>query len=494
MIGGQNRNMLENLQPKEVFTFFEEICQIPHGSGNTKQISDYLVKFAKDRNLEYIQDELNNVIMIKEATEGYETEEPIIIQGHMDMVAVKEADCPIDMEKDGLELIVSGDDVYAKGTSLGGDDGIAVAYALALLDSDSIPHPRLEVVITVDEEVGMDGALFIDLSMLKGKKLLNIDSEKQGELTVSCAGGVRVNGCFSHVFEKLSPKAETVTCKLEISGLTGGHSGVEIHHGRANANMLLGNLLYDLNREVHFVLVSIQGGTKDNVIPSNADAEFVLDKNDYERMKELVSKREDDWKEKFKTTDSGLKVAVTTIDTKEEPSVVRTDVQKNILNFLNTAKNGVQAMCEELPDLVETSLNLGVIRTNGENIDIAFSLRSSKKDSKVELSEAVCDHFKQAGAEVELTADYPAWELKKDSKLVGQMCELYEEMFGEKPIVLSIHAGLECGVLADKIEGLDSVSFGPNLYDIHTTKERLSISSTKQMWDYLVALVQKKEA
>ena len=191
--------MLEHLQPKEVFTFFEEICQIPHGSGNTKQISDYLVKFAKERNLEYIQDELNNVILIKEATEGYEEEAPIIIQGHMDMVAVKEADCTIDMEKEGLQLAVSGDDVYAKGTSLGGDDGIAVAYALALLDSDTIAHPRLEVVITVDEEVGMDGALFIDLSMLKGKKLLNIDSEKQGELTVSCAGGVRVNGCFSHI-------------------------------------------------------------------------------------------------------------------------------------------------------------------------------------------------------------------------------------------------------------------------------------------------------
>ena len=486
--------MLENLQPKAVFNFFEEICQIPHGSGNTKQISDYLVKFAKERNLEYIQDEVNNVIIIKEATEGYEEEEPIIIQGHMDMVAVKESDCPIDMEKEGLKLVVSGDDVYAEGTSLGGDDGIAVAYALALLDSDSIPHPRLEVVVTVDEEVGMDGALFIDLSMLKGKKLLNIDSEKQGELTVSCAGGVRVNGCFSHVFEKKTFESETMVCKLQISGLTGGHSGVEIHHGRANANMLLGKLLYDLNKEVNFELVTIQGGTKDNVIPSNADAEFVLNKKDYELLKELVSKREEEWKEKFKTTDQGLQVTVTTMEKKDDLSVIRTDVQKNILSFLNTAKNGVQAMCEELPDLVETSLNLGVIRTNGENIDIAFSLRSSKKDSKVELSKDVCAHFEQSGAAVELTADYPAWELKKDSKLVGQMCQLYEEMFGEKPVVLSIHAGLECGVLADKIEGLDSVSFGPNLYDIHTTKERLSISSTKQMWDYLVALVQKKEA
>ena len=485
--------MLEHLQPKEVFSFFEEICQIPHGSGNTKQISDYLVAFAKERKLEYIQDELNNVIIIKEATEGYEEVAPIIIQGHMDMVAVKEADCSIDMEKEGLQLVVSGDDVYAEGTSLGGDDGIAVAYALALLDSDNIPHPRLEVVVTVDEEVGMDGALFIDLSMLKGKKLLNIDSEKQGELTVSCAGGVRVNGCFSNIFEKSSPKEEVVTCKLQISGLTGGHSGVEIHHGRANANMLLGSLLYDLNKEVDFGLLSIQGGTKDNVIPSNADAEFILAKQEYERMKALVCMRAEEWKEKFKGTDPGLKVSVTTVESKDIMCVVRTDVQKNILTFLNTAKNGVQAMCEELPDLVETSLNLGVIRTKGENVDIAFSLRSSKKDSKEELSKDVCEHLKQAGAQVELSADYPAWELKKDSKLVGQMCELYEDMFGEKPVVLSIHAGLECGVLADKIEGLDSVSFGPNLYDIHTTKERLSISSTKQMWDYLVALVQMKE-
>lgn len=485
--------MLEHLQPKEVFTFFEEICQIPHGSGNTKQISDYLVKFAKERNLEYIQDELNNVILIKEATEGYEEEAPIIIQGHMDMVAVKEADCTIDMEKEGLQLAVSGDDVYAKGTSLGGDDGIAVAYALALLDSDTIAHPRLEVVITVDEEVGMDGALFIDLSMLKGKKLLNIDSEKQGELTVSCAGGVRVNGCFSHIFEKSSPKEEVMACKLEISGLTGGHSGVEIHHGRANANMLLGNLLYDLNREVNLGLISMQGGTKDNVIPSNAEAEFILCATDYERLQEIVVKREAEWKEKYKGTDPDIKVIVTNMTLVPDTSVIRKDVQKNILNFLNTAKNGVQAMCEELPDLVETSLNLGIMETKGEDVHIAFSLRSSKKDKKEELCKDVCDRFKQAGAEVDLTGDYPAWELKKDSKLVGQMCDLYEEMFGEKPVVLSIHAGLECGVLADKIEDLDSVSFGPNLYDIHTTKERLSISSTKQMWDYLVALVQMKE-
>lgn len=485
--------MLEQLQPKEVFTFFEEICQIPHGSGNTRQISDYLVEFAKKRNLVYFQDELNNVIIIKEATEGYEKEEPIIIQGHMDMVAVKEPSCSIDMEREGLKLAVSGDDVYAEGTSLGGDDGIAVAYALAILDSQMISHPRLEVVLTVDEEVGMDGALFIDLSMLKGKKLLNIDSEKQGELTVSCAGGVRVNGCFANVFEKSFPKNETVLCKLMVSGLTGGHSGVEIHHGRANANMLLGSVLYDLNREVNLGLISIHGGTKDNVIPSGAMAIFALCATDYERMQEIVSEREAEWKEKYRDTDPGLKLIVEDMPQKEVPSVVRKDVQKNILNFLNTAKNGVQEMCRELPDLVETSLNLGIIETTGENIHIAFSLRSSKKDKKEALSQEVQDKFAQAGARVELTGDYPAWELKKDSKLVGQMCNLYEKMFGKRPVVLSVHAGLECGVLADKIENLDSVSFGPNLYDIHTTKERLSISSTKEMWEYLVALIQMKE-
>lgn len=486
--------MLENLQPKEVFSFFEEICQIPHGSGNTKQISDYLVKFAQKRKLPYIQDKLNNIIIIKEATQGYEEQPPIIIQGHMDMVAVKEPGCQIDMEKEGLRLAVSGDDVYAEGTSLGGDDGIAVAYALALLDSTVIKHPRLEVVITVDEEVGMDGALFIDLSMLKGKKLLNIDSEKQGELTVSCAGGVRVNGCFKNVFEKSSPKDEVRFCNLAVSGLTGGHSGVEIHHGRANANILLGNLLYDLNREVNFGLFSIHGGTKDNVIPSCAEAAFIVCTTDFERMQEIVSKRGEEWKGKYRNTDPKLTVNLKEMPAVSDMSVWRKDVQKNILNFLNTAKNGVQSMCEELPDLVETSLNLGIIDTSLEDVHIAFSIRSSKKDKKDALSKELQEKFAQAGAEVELSGDYPAWELKKDSKLVEQMCTLYEKMFLEKPVVLSIHAGLECGVLADKIKDLDSVSFGPNIYDIHTTKERLSISSTQQMWEYLVELIQMKES
>ncbi|MBR1691681.1 MAG: aminoacyl-histidine dipeptidase [Lachnospiraceae bacterium] len=484
--------MLEKLQPEKVFYYFEQICRIPHGSGNTRQISDYLVSFARERKLQYYQDELNNVIIIKEASPGYEQEPPMMIQGHMDMVAVKEEDCPIDMEKEGLKLAVGDDLVYAEGTSLGADDGIAVAYALALLDSDTLRHPRLEVILTVDEEVGMEGALFIDLSMLKGKRLLNIDSETQGELTVSCAGGVRVNGSFADISETVQTTEECCRCTVEPDGLTGGHSGTEIHHHRANANILMGRMLYDLAGKIEFRLISLDGGTKDNVIPARAKAVLLVRKEQKEQLHRLLAQWEEAFRHEFENTDPQLRIVSDIQETKQSEEVFLTEKTTKLLNFLQNTKNGVQSMSRELPNLVETSLNLGIIQTAGRQMHLSFSIRSSDKKAKEALRKEICESLFRAGAQISLTGDYPAWELKKDSKLTAQMCAVYEELFGEKPVVLAVHAGLECGILADKIEGLDSVSFGPDSYDIHTTRERLSISSAQRMWDYLVAILERK--
>lgn len=484
--------MLEQLMPREVFYYFEQLCQIPHGSGNIEQISDYLVSFAKERGLFYIQDEMKNVIIVKEATPGYEMEPPMIIQGHMDMVAVKEEGCPIDMQTEGLQLAVDGNYIYAEGTSLGADDGVAVAFALAVLDSDTLSHPRLEVVITVDEEVGMDGALAIDLSMLKGKRLLNIDSEKQGELTVSCAGGVRVNGKMPYETSVQEKDESKTICTLKLTGLTGGHSGTEIHHNRANSNVELAKLLQNINKTISFELISINGGLKDNAIPIETVACLVLDNKDKGNFEAEVSRLEGELAGKFAATDAELRVCASYEAMDKDTFVINKKDAEKIIELIATLPNGVQAMSRELEGLVETSLNLGIITTLPKEIQLATALRSSKKDSKESLCKKVVGQIERAGGEIALSGDYPAWEYKNDSKLIGQMSRIYEEMFRESPKVLAIHAGLECGILADKIPGLDSVSFGPDILDIHTTNEKLSISSTEQMWSFLVAILKEK--
>ena len=489
--------MLEHLQPSEVFHFFEEICAIPHGSYNTDKISHYLYQFGKTRNLETYRDEHGNVILIKEATQGMEEKEPVILQGHMDMVAVKKTGCTKNMETEGLDLAVDGDFVYARDTSLGGDDGIAVAYALALLDSKDIPHPKLEVVITVDEEVGMDGAMGIDLSMLTGKQLLNIDSEKEGELTVACAGGACVQGIWKPAWNE----AEGSRYQLTLAGLSGGHSGVEIHKGSANANQVMMQMLYLLSREADMTLLSFEGGTKDNVIPSSAVCEFVS-RADETALTGLVAAMEESLKEEWKKTDPALTFSCVRMDEQEVKKagegkpVVLTGLDGNdffdMLAFFMEAPGGVQKMDPELEGLVQTSLNMGVVRlTNSGNLKVTFSVRSSVEEEKEQLVQTLLEKIEKYGGKASAGGRYPAWEYRKESPLRDKMVSVYRRMFGKDMTVLSIHAGLECGVLAQKIEGLDAVSFGPDILDIHTTEERLCISSVERMWNYLLEVLRQ---
>lgn len=479
--------MLEHLEPKAVFSYFEKICSIPHGSGNVQDISNYLVEFAKERNLEYTQDEVYNVIIKKPGTIGYEAKEPVIIQGHMDMVAVKKPECSKDMLTEPLDVKTEGDFVYAEGTSLGGDDGIAVAYALALLDSEDIPHPPLEIVITVDEEVGMDGALFIELSSLKGKKLLNIDSEKEGELTVSCAGGMRINGSLPVQWENITEKM--LGKEITLTGLLGGHSGVEIHKNRGNANILIGYVLQELSKVVNIKLVSLEGGTKDNAIPREAKATVLLSENDVNSYEESLKEIEKALQEKFKETDKEVYIVSKDVSGKPEQRRLSDVSASNIIKLLNTVPNGVQTMSRQLEGLVETSLNLGIIILKEEEFSTAFSLRSSVVSEKEKLRDKIVEILDSLNGSYSFTGDYPAWEYKEDSKLRDTFVEVYEKMYGKKPVVLSIHAGLECGILSDKIKGLDSVSFGPDMENIHTTEEKLSISSTKRVWEFLLELL-----
>ncbi len=498
--------VLSGLYPQRVFDHFEELTRIPRGSGNEKAVSDHLVSFAKEHDLFYVQDAANNVIIIKEASAGYETEEPLILQGHMDMVAVKDADCPLSLEHDALEIAVEGDTVYAKGTSLGGDDGIAVAYALAVLEDETLSHPRLEAVFTTDEEVGMNGAAAIDLSMLMGRRLLNIDSEEEGILTVGCAGGVRVHS----VIPVNRKRQQGSLARIRIYGLLGGHSGAEIHKQRGNANVLMGRLLNGLSAKVPYALVSCTGGTKDNAIPIEAEAELIISPENRETVKSAMAEYERTYQKEYVNRDAGVRIELTIGEnggaqteekkylsgdtaTDSDYEALDEDSTKTVVRFLASVPDGVQAMSMDISGLVETSLNMGIVRLTGKGLETDHSIRSSVASAKDALREKLTALSALAGGTVSCHGDYPAWEYRKDSQLREQMIVQYREMFGKEPRVEVIHAGLECGLLSAKLPGLDCVSFGPDLTDIHTTSERMHIASVGRMYDYLRALIEKKK-
>lgn len=478
--------VLENLEPKKVFHYFEEICNIPHGSRNTKQISDYLVDFAKAHGLTYYQDELNNVVIIKEASKGYENAEPVIIQGHMDMVCEKEKGCDIDFEKEGLRLYVEGDFVKAKNTTLGGDDGIAVAYALAILDSDELAHPRLEVVITVDEEIGMLGAIDIDLSMLKGHTMLNLDSDEEGHFLTSCAGGM------SMITELPVKRVSQSGLKmlLTVTGLEGGHSGSEIHKEHGNANILMGRLLKQIMDITPFGIISMDGGLKDNAIPRECNCEILLPEESADAVMQVAETLDQAFKNEFCVSDAKVEVLCKKEEVCETKMLDYTSVHK-VIFYLRTVPNGVQHMSMMMPGLVETSLNLGILNLKDDMFETVTSVRSSVSTRKEDLKDQVTQLVEMLGGEVTIEGDYPAWEYQPNSKMRDTIAEIYRELFGKEAIFEAIHAGLECGLFSEKIPNLDCVSFGPMNYDIHTPKERLSISSTERMWKLIVEYLKR---
>lgn len=474
-------------EAKEVFRFFMEICGIPHGSGNVEQIGKYLVSFAEDRNLSYLQDETGNVIIIKEAAQGYEEEEPLILQGHMDMVAVKKPGCAKDMETEGLEMKTEGDWIYAEGTSLGGDDGIAVAIMLALLDSESILHPRIECIFTVDEETGMDGAREIDLSVCRGKRMLNLDSEDEGIFLTSCAGGARFHGCLPVHYEKFTG------CRYEIflEGLLGGHSGGEIHKERGNSNCLAGRFLYECRKKTDARLISMEGGLADNAIPRATRFAAVVKKEETEEFERILEKCGETVKKELAVKDPGLTV---NISGKEEGTfeVLTAESTEKAVFVLLTMPNGVQAMSADIPGLVQTSLNLGILKLSDGQMHLDYSVRSSMGSEKELLLDKMKEILVSQGGGWEISGDYPAWEYKKDSGLREKMAAVYQAMYGRRPKIEAIHAGLECGILSGKISGLDCVSIGPDMMDIHTTEEKLSISSVERVWKFVIAVLEQR--
>ncbi|MBV7274070.1 aminoacyl-histidine dipeptidase [Clostridiaceae bacterium UIB06] len=476
--------VLKDLKPVELFRYFEELSQIPRGSGNEKEVSDYLVSFAKEHNLEVIQDEALNVIIKKKATAGYENSPSIAIQGHMDMVCEKEADVEHDFTKEPLKLRIVDDAVYATGTTLGADNGIAVAMGLAILASNEIAHPTIELVCTTSEETGMDGATALDPKNVGSRILINIDSEEEGKFLVSCAGGLTAKTMIP--VTTVESEKDFSTYSLKIKGLKGGHSGMEIDKGRANSNKLMGRILKELTSTVEFRMASINGGSKHNAIPREAEVILLTKPENKAEIQKKLAELEETLKTEFRTSDSGIKIEFT-----EAAAVVNKvfsmQTQNSIINYLYLLLDGVNSMSMDIKGLVESSLNLGVVTTKDNGVEFITSVRSSVRSLKMELYNRIVALAELLGGSVSQEAGYPEWAYNPNSKIRTIFQETFRKIYGKDAEIDAIHAGLECGLFGEKFNGeMDMISFGPNLYDVHTPNEHMIISSVQRSWELLV--------
>lgn len=479
--------ILTEIEPKDVMKYFEDISQIPRASGKEQAISDYLKAFGESLNLKTIQDSANNIIIKKPGTKGYENAPTVIIQGHMDMVCEKNQGTVHDFDKDPIKLRVIDGMVYATDTTLGADNGIAVAYAMALLASDTIPHPPLEVLITTDEETGMSGAMAVSPENLSGKILINIDNEVEGQILISCAGGVRTK---AKVNIQREPYTLGSALKIQIRGLKGGHSGIEIHKERGNSNKIISRILKDLLDKYDIRLVSLSGGSKDNAIPREADATVLINRDNINEAKELINKWQDILLNELQFADKDIKVCCE--EEKDLPKEAFTkESTEKVINLLFLYPNGVNTKSMAIEDLVESSCNVGVVKTIDDKVLIESAVRSSIKSLKENIVERTKALAKAFDVEVEANASYPEWQLVKDSKIRDKAKEVHLNMFGKEPEIVAIHAGVECGILNEKLGNLDMISIGPNLIDIHTPNEHMSIESVKNTWEFLKEILKE---
>ena len=477
--------VLENLQPDRVFYYFEEICNIPHVSYHTEELSKYCEDFARKHNLECHRDKLGNVIINKPATEGYENVPAVILQGHIDMVGAKSPESNHDFLKDPIELVMDGDWIKAKDTTLGADDGVAVAYALAILENKDLKHPRLQVVLTVDEEVGLGGAEGIDESLLDAGYMINLDSDDEGVFLTGSAGGLRADVSLPVNITEF----EGTELKIVINNLIGGHSGVEIGTGRPSANVLMGRLLKAYDDVADYYIKDMAGGEVDNAICRECIAYIVTDKDDISAIEAVSEKLMSDLRTEYRGIDDNITISVQKVS--EGAYSVADDFGKEkILCLLRNLPYGVITRNADNVNFVETSLNPGVLRFKDGTFKLGYSVRSSVTSAKRELADRIQFLTEYLGGSYEESGDYAAWTYVPESKLRDTIAKVYEEMYGNKPEFTTIHAGLECGIFSEKLPGIDIVSYGPESKDIHTYMERLSISSTKKAYEFTLKLLE----
>lgn len=480
---------IRELEPKEVFYYFEELSKIPRGSGHTEGAADYCLRFAQKHGLKAKKDAGGNVLIYKEASSGYEGKEPVILQGHLDMVCEKEPDCEIDMEKQGLELQTDGEKLWAQGTSLGADDGIAIAYILAVLALDKIAHPPIEAVFTNDEEIGMLGARQLDPEDLKANRLINIDSETEGILYISCAGGVNAV-CEIPVIYEEAKSAGGVFYELTVSNLAGGHSGIEIHKQRVNAIRLLTSLLSAGGKEAELHLAELAGGGKDNAIPKEARALVQVSGDGEEAFLYAMRRNIALWLQDMGEADKNARISLERAEGRAEKLLTRESTEK-VLFVLQMSPDGLYKMSEEIEGMTESSLNLGIANLEEDCLRYTYLIRSNKAAGKALLLERLTGFTEYLSGRVKTKADYPAWEYRGDSKLREICRSCFQELYGYEPEITSIHAGLECGIFAGKKPELDMISFGPTMEHVHTSDEVLDLASAKRGWDYLLEILKR---
>ncbi|WP_312423469.1 aminoacyl-histidine dipeptidase [Anaerospora hongkongensis] len=478
--------ILNDLQPVEVWKYFEKLSQIPRGSGNEQEVSNYLVAFAKEHGLDYVQDAALNVVIKKPASPGYENSPAVILQGHMDMVCEKNKDSEHDFTKDPLKLRIVDDMIYATGTTLGADNGIAVAMGLAVLASKQYLHPAIELVVTTSEETGMDGVIALEPSHVDGRILINIDSEEEGTLLVSCAGGVTARTSIPAVWE--TADTTLIPYAIKVRGLKGGHSGMEIDKERGNANKLMGRILLSVLAKTDFRLASLHGGAKHNAIPREADAVIVVREQDKAVVEQTIAECGTIFAAELRTADPDVQVAFELLPALP-PAMLSKEATQQVVNYLYVVVNGITSMSMDIKGLVESSLNLGVVATTKNAVEFISSIRSSVKSLKTDLYNRLVVTAQLNGGSVVSEADYPEWAYNPDSKIRTLFVNVYEKMYGKKPHITAIHAGLECGLFTEKFDGMDAISFGPNLYDVHTPNEHMSISSVQRTWEYLLEVL-----
>lgn len=480
-------NLLNELKPKKVFYYFEELSQIPRCSGNEKKASDYLVDFAKERNLEVIQDEALNVIIKKPGTTGYEKSPTVILQGHIDMVCEKNKGTDHDFTCDPIQLRIEDDMLYATGTTLGADNGIAVAYCLALLDSEDIPHPPLEILITTEEETGMEGAANLDPKNIEGKILINIDAEEEGVFFVSCAGGLR-NRVYIPIKRK-EVSQDLLTYMISVRGLKGGHSGMDINKERGNANKIMGRILNSLNQEYNIELIEVNGGSKMNAIPRESDATILVETHHREDIENSIKKWDRILKNELKTPDPNISVELEYSEKLVQKGFTD-ETKNNVISALVLIPNGVQTMSKDIEGLVQSSTNIGVLKTTEVNVLLESAVRSSVGTLKYDIAETINTMCNTLGFRLENGAEYPAWEYNPDSYIRKKFENVYTKITKKEPKITAIHAGLECGLFGEKFGNhVDMIALGPNMSDVHTPDEHLNIPSTERTWELLCAVL-----
>ncbi len=476
---------IRNLEPKALWNNFYSLTQIPRPSGKKEEIGKFLVDFGKSLGLETLQDEIGNVLVRKPATPGMEDRKAVVLQSHMDMVPQKNSNVDHDFAKDPIQTIIEGEWVRANNTTLGADNGIGVAAAMTVLQSTDMPHPAVEMFITVDEETGMDGAFGLQPNFLKGDILINMDSEDEGELYVGCAGGLDANVTFSYKEEEVP--ADDVAFKISLTGLKGGHSGVDIHLQRANANKLMFRFLKAAVAENEVRLGSIECGNLRNAIPREGFALITVPAGNEDDLLETVAEYEALFNEEFNGVEENISVKAERID--EINGLMPEEVQDDLINAVTACPNGVYRFIPEVPDVVETSNNLAIVKSDGKNVEVKCLIRSSVESRKEEMGSAIESVFSLAGAKVDFSGAYPGWKPNLESPILKEMIKVYERDYGKTPKILIIHAGLECGILGTHYPDMDMISFGPTIRFPHSPDEKVNIETVAKFWDYLKAVL-----